>query len=74
MTPTRLDDDGHGGLLNDGPYPGEGGEAAVVSAAVLLHRVGEVQVAVEAHRHPLVLLYVLKVYVQTQTQEEDVTL
>lgn len=60
-TPTRLHHDGHGGLLNDGAYPGEGGEAAVVPPAVLVHGVREVQVSVEAHGDPLVLLDVLQV-------------
>lgn len=60
-TPTRLHDDGHGVLLNDGAYLGEGGEAAVVPPAVLLHGVGEVEVSVQAHGDPLVLLDVLQV-------------
>lgn len=60
-TPTCLDDDGHGSLLNDGSYSWKGGEAAVVSPAVFLHSVREVQVSVQAHGHPLILLYVLKV-------------
>lgn len=61
VTPTCLDDHGHGGLLNDGSYSWEGGEAAVVPPAVLLHRVREVEVSVQAHRHPLILFYVLKI-------------
>lgn len=60
-TPTCLDDDGHGGLLDDGAYPREGGEAAVVPAAVPLHGVGEVEVPVQAHGHPLVLFDVLEI-------------
>lgn len=46
VTPTCLDNDRHGGLLNNGSYSWEGGEAAVVSPAVLLHRVREVKVSV----------------------------
>ena len=46
LTPTRLDDDRHGGLLNDGSYSGESGEAAVVSPAVLLLRMREVKVSI----------------------------
>lgn len=63
-TPTRLDDDRHSSLLNDGPYSWEGGKAAVVSPAVLLLRMREVKVSVQAHRHPLILFYVLKICAQ----------
>ena len=59
---TGLDHDGHGCLLDDGAYPGEGGETAVVSPAVLLLGVGEVQVSVQTHGHPLVLLDVLQIW------------
>ena len=52
-------DDGHGSFLDDGAYAGEGGEAAVVSPAVRLNGVGEVQVPVQTHGHSLVLLDVL---------------
>lgn len=61
VTPTRLDDDRHGGFLNNGAYPWEGGEAAVVSPAVLLHGVGEVKVSVQTRGNSLVLLDVLEV-------------
>lgn len=60
VTPTCLDDDRHGGLLNDGSYSWEGGKATVVSPAVLLHSVREVEVSIQAHRHPLILFYVLE--------------
>lgn len=60
-TPTGGDDDRHGRLLHDGADGGEGGDAAVVPAAVLLHGVGEVEVSVQAHGHPLILLDVLQV-------------
>lgn len=66
VTPTCLDNDRHGGLLNDGSYSWEGGEAAVVSSAVLLHSVREVKVSVQAHRHPLILFYVLKIWAQKE--------
>lgn len=46
LTPTRLDDDRHGGFLNDGSYSGESSEAAVVSPAVLLLRMREVKVSI----------------------------
>lgn len=60
-TPTRLDDDRHGRLLNDGSYSGEGGEAAVVSSTVLLYRVREVKVSIQAHRYSLILFYMLEI-------------
>jgi hypothetical protein len=62
LTPTALDYDRHGILLDDGAYPGEGSEATVVSAAVLLQSIREEQVTVQTHGHPLILLYVLKVW------------
>lgn len=46
VTPTCLDNDRHGCLLNNGPYSWEGGEAAVVSPAILLHRMREVKISV----------------------------
>lgn len=46
VTPTCLDNDGHGGLLNDGSDSWKGGEATVVSPAVLLYRMREVKVSV----------------------------
>lgn len=58
---TRADDDGHGVLLDDGADLGEGGEAAVVPPAVLLLSVREIEVAVQAHGDPVVLLDVLQV-------------
>lgn len=61
VTPTCLDNDRHGSLLNDGSYSRECSEAAVISPAVLLHRVREVKVSVQAHGHPLILLDVLKI-------------
>ena len=61
LTPTALDYDRHGILLDDGANPGEGSEATVVSAAVRLQSIREEQVTVQTHGHPLVLLYVLKV-------------
>ena len=68
-TPTRPDDDRHGSLLNDGSYSREGGEAAVVSSAVLLHRVREVKVSVQAHRHPLILFYMLQFWAQKKNYD-----
>ena len=53
---------GHGGLLDDGSYLGEGGEAAVVRPAVVLHGVSEVQVPVQVHGHPLVLIDLLQAW------------
>lgn len=53
---TWIDVDRHGSLLNDGSDPWEGGEAAVVTPAVLFHRMRKVKVSVQAHGHPLVLL------------------
>lgn len=53
---TWFDIDRHGSLLNDGSDPREGGEAAVVPPAVLLHGMREVKVSVQAHGYPLVLL------------------
>lgn len=64
--PTCLDDHGHGGLLNNGAYPGKGGEAAVVPAAVLLLGVSKVKVSIQSHRNPLVLLDMLQVWIQTE--------
>lgn len=64
VTPTCLHDDRHGGLLNYGSYPRESGEAAVVSSAVLLHSVREVEVSIQAHGHPLILFYVLEIWGQ----------
>lgn len=63
-THTIPDDDGHCGLLHDGAYPGKSREAAVVSAAVLLHGIREIQVPVEAHGNPLILLDVLQTWVK----------
>lgn len=75
---TGLDHDGHGRLLDDGANPGEGGKAAVVSPAVLLLGVGEVQVSVQTHGHPLVLLDVLQTWMDAgggeAAQDKDVVL
>ena len=62
MTLTCLNNDRHGCLLNDGAYSGEGSKTTVVSPAVLLYRVGEVQVSIQAHGHPFILLYVLQIW------------
>jgi len=59
---TWPDHHGHGGLLDDGAYAGEGGEAAVVLAAVVQHGVGDVQVPVQPHGHPRVLLDLVQAY------------
>lgn len=43
---TRLDNDRHGRLLNDGSYSWKSSKAAVVPPAVLVHRVREVKVSI----------------------------
>ena len=58
--PTTLDDHGHGCFLDNGSDGREGGEAAVVFPAVILHGVREVKVAVDAHGNPLILANVLQ--------------
>lgn len=46
VTPTCRDNDGHGGLLNDGSDSWKGGKTTVVSPAVLLYRMREVKVSI----------------------------
>lgn len=63
VPPTGLDDDRHGSLLYNGSYSREGGGAAVVSPTVFLNRMGEVEVSIQTRGHPLVLFYMLEIWV-----------
>lgn len=62
--PTAPNCDGHGDLLDDGAKFGESSIAAVVLAAVVLQGVREVQVAVDAHGNPLILLDEMEIWKQ----------
>lgn len=61
-TPTALDNNSHGSFLGNGAYSGEGDKAAVIRAAVFPQGIGEVQVAVDVHGNPLILLNVLETW------------
>lgn len=59
---TALDHDGHGGLLDNGAYFGEGDKATVIPTTVLLQGIREVQVAIEVHGNPVILINVLETW------------
>lgn len=52
----------HGHLLHDGPEPGEGCKAAIVTPAVTLLHVGKVEIPLQAHGDPFILWDVLQIW------------
>lgn len=61
---TWLDIQDHAGFLNDCAYPVKGGKTAVVIVAIFQQCIREVQIPIEAHGHPLILLNVSKIWEQ----------
>lgn len=61
---TWLDIQDHAGFLNDRAYPVKGGKTAVVIVAIFQQCIREVQIPIETHGHPLILLNVSKIWEQ----------